>query len=157
MIIEDSGSLTGTITVSSNDNETSTQNINFSNLIPMSGTGVLYQSFPQSNNDTITVKNPSDTILLSMLGNTATNFSIDTDILIDTNLDGIQDNDSDNKEDVSYTDGSVFSMYNIGASNKREHKLRLALMNNGTVTESKVITIILDYIPGALEENVNLT
>jgi hypothetical protein len=92
-----------------------------------------------------------------MLGNTATNYSIDTDILIDTNLDGTQDNDSDNKDDISYTDGSVFSMYNISTSPKREHKIRLALMNNGVVTESKVITIILDYIPGAVEEDINLT
>lgn len=92
-----------------------------------------------------------------MYGNDASNYAIDTNTLIDTSLDGIADNDSDNKDSPSYTDGSPFILYNLGSDNKREHKIQLALIKNGVVTTTKIITVILDYISATVENDINLS
>ncbi len=152
-----SNTMSGILTVSSNDTDISTKSIDFSKIETISWSGVLYQSYPRSNNDIITVKNPSDSILLSMLGNNATNYAIDTDSLIDTNLDGIPDNDQDNKDDASYADGSIFKFHDLGNDNKREHKIRLSLIKDGTVINTRTITIVLEYITNTLEKDLDLT
>lgn len=117
---------------------------------------MIYQSFPRSNNDTITVKNPGDTVTLSMLGNTATNYAIDTDTTIDTSLDGTPDNDADNKDDASYADGSIYTL-NDTNGNKRERTLRLSLIKDGTVISTRTITLVLDYIANTIETNKDLS
>lgn len=145
------------LTVSNTDSDISNVDINFANLETISGTWVLYQSFPRSNNDTITIKNPNDTLMLSMYGNMATNFGIDTNIAIDTNLDGIVDNDIDNKDDASYSDGSIYKMFNLSDNTKREHKIKLALIQDGKVISTRIITIIFDYISDTTESNIDLS
>ncbi len=147
----------GKLSISSNNTESSIANIDFSKIETISGSGVLYQSYPRNINDTITVKNPSDAIIISMFGNNVSNYAIDTDAMIDTSLDGIPDNDSDNKDDASYTDGSPYVIYNIGNNNKREHTLRLALIKDGVVVSTRPITIILDYISSTAEDNIDLS
>ena len=148
---------TGKLTISSNNNETDSINIDFLKIETITGDGLRYQSYPKSNNDVITLKNPTDTIILSMLGNNASNYSIDTNTLIDTSLDGTPDNDSDNKSDPSYTDGWTYSIYNIGSDNKREHKIKLALIKDGAITDTRIITVILDYISATSESDIWLT
>jgi PKD repeat protein len=147
----------GKITVSSDDSEISTTNIDFNSIESISGTGVLYQSFPKSINDTITLKNPGDTVYLSMYGNKATNYTIDTDISIDTNLDGLSDNDIDNKDDASYAEGSPYTIRNFGDRNKRERQIRISTIENGMPTATRTINIVLDYIASTAESSIDLS
>ncbi len=158
-VILDSTNLptTGKLTISSNTSDTSTTDIDLSVLETISGTGVLYQSYPRAVDDTITVKNPGDTLLISMYGNTATNYAIDTDTLIDTSLDGTPDNDADNKLDTSYTDGSTYTFHDLSGTNKRERKIVLSLISSGSVVASRTITVILDYIASTSEADISLT
>lgn len=156
--IIDASSITqsGTLSISSNSTDTDSTTIDFLKTETISGTGLLYQSYPKSINDTITLKNPTDPLTIALFGNDANNFAIDTDIMIDTSLDGTPDNDSDNKLDPSYIDGSPYSFTSIGADNKREHKIKLLLIKNWVVTDSRIITIILDYVSSTAEENIDL-
>ncbi|MBX9809839.1 PKD domain-containing protein [Candidatus Gracilibacteria bacterium] len=149
--------ITGKLTVSNTDSDVASVDIDFSKAEAISGTGILYQSFPRSNNDIITVKNPNDAIMLSMYGNIASNFAIDTDIAIDTNLDGTVDNDIDNKDDASYSDGSAYRIFNIGDNTKREHKIKLALIQDGKVISTRIVTIVFDYISDTIESNLDLS
>ena len=103
------------------------------------------------------MKNPGDTLLISMYGNTATNYAIDTDTLIDTSLDGTPDNDADNKLDTSYTDGSTYTFHDLSGTNKRERKIVLSLISSGSVVASRTITVILDYIASTSEADISLT
>lgn len=81
-----------------------------------------------------------------MYGNAGTNFAIDTDTDMDSNLDGVSDNDIDNKEATSYTDGSVFAIGNFGNSKTKTRKIRLSTYNGSTLLASKVITVNLDFV-----------
>lgn len=158
IVIEDTvGLTTGKLTISSNTNDTSTVDIDLTQLETLSGTGLIYQSYPHATNDTITVKNPGDRVLLSMYGNTATNYAIDIDAMIDASLDGIPDNDVDNKLDTSYNDGSIYSLSELSGTNKREHKIVLSLISSGSVVSTRMITIILDYIASTSESDISLT
>jgi PKD repeat protein/type IV secretory pathway VirB2 component (pilin) len=158
VVINDTGALTtGKLTISSNTSDISTVDIDLKQLETLSGTGLLYQSYPRAINDTITVKNPGDRIFLSMYGNTATNYAIDTDAMIDTSLDGIPNNDVDNKLDTSYNDGSIYSLSDLWVANKREHKMVLSLISSGAVVNTRMITIILDYIASTSESGISLT
>ena len=82
----------GTLTVSNGNTDISTANILASTIetINNSGTDVVYQTSPKAVNDTIHLKSSVDKILLSMLGNkpTITRFAVDTNTLIDSDLDG---------------------------------------------------------------------
>lgn len=145
------------MTISSNDTDISTVDIDLSKLETISGSGLLYQSYPRSTEDVITVKNPSDSVMISMLGNTASNYGIDTDTMIDTSLDGTPDNDIDNKDHISYTDGSIYTFVDLAGSPKREHKIRLTLLKDGSIIATRNITIILDYLASTKEVNIDLT
>ncbi len=92
-----------------------------------------------------------------MLGNTASNYGIDTDTMIDTSLDGTPDNDIDNKDHISYTDGSIYTFVDLAGSPKREHKIRLTLLKDGSIIATRNITIILDYLASTKEVNIDLT
>ena len=157
VMIESASGTTGKLTISSNDTDVSTTDIDLSKIETISGTGVLYQSYPRAINDTIKVKNPSDAVLISMFGNIASNYAIDTDTMIDTSLDGTPDNDADNKEDASYADGSVYTLHDLASSNKKERKIQLSLVKDGSVIATRTITIILDYIASTSEAGIDLT
>ncbi len=157
MIDSASGVTTGKLTITSNTSDTSTTDIDLTQLETISGTGVLYQSYPRAIDDTITIKNPGDTLLISMYGNTANNYAIDTDALIDTSLDGIPDNDVDNKLDGSYVDGSPYTFHDLSSTNKREHKIVLSLVSSGSVVATRIITVVLDYIASTSEADVSLS
>lgn len=142
----------GTLLVSSNDTDISQVEIilkDFENVeAPADGNGIIYQSFPRAVNDTITIKDPSEKIKISMYGNTATNFAIDsnTDLDTDGKFDGITDNDVDNRETSSYTDGSVFVISDFEQTRTRERKVKLTLYNGTTPIATKTITLVFDFI-----------
>lgn len=95
--------------------------------------GISIQTYPQIDADTITLKSPTDTLILSAFGNDGTQYSIDTDTKIDSDLDGIGDNDSDNKDTPSYTDGSAFVMTRLGESKIRTRQMKISVIKNGAV------------------------
>lgn len=113
------------LTVSDESSNSDSIDIDLTKPESISGTGVVYQSYPRATNDTITVKNPSDIIRISLLGNTGSTFAIDTDTTIDSSLDGIANNDADNRDAPSYTDGQIYSLQDLSNSPKRDHQVRL--------------------------------
>ena len=157
LLDETMSSMSGRLTISYNDTDVSNLDIDLSKIESISWSWLLYQSFPKSINDTITVKNPNDTIMLAMLWNNGSIYSIDTDTLIDSNLDSIPDNDDDNKDDASYTDGSLYTLKNLDSRTKREQKIRLTIKKDGNIVASKDITIILDYISASEEKWIDLS
>jgi len=149
--------MSGQLTISNDDTDLSIIDIDLSKIETISGSGLLYQSFPKSNNDIITIKNQNDTVMLSMLGNEGDSYSIDDDILIDSNLDSIADNDDDNKDDPSYTDGSLYIFQNLDSKNKRERKIQLTVKKNGAIISTRTVTIVLDYIAAEAEKGIDLS
>lgn len=145
-----SGDIVGTLLVSNAGTEKSVYTIKKADLITLNSTsGINYQSSPKATNDTITIHNQSDRLALSMIGNkrNITNYAIDTDIRVDSDLDGIPDNDIDNKSHNSYTDWSLFSINDFADSRIRERKIRITLFDGVTKVETKDITLILDFLP----------
>lgn len=141
----------GTLHVSGNDTDISTANISLRELetIETSGSGVAFQSFPRANNDTITISDPSQALKIAFYGNKATNYAIDTNLDMDgmgENMDGIPDNDIDNRNSSSYTDGSVFVINDFGQATTRERKMRITLYDGITPIATRTITVILDFI-----------
>lgn len=139
----------GTLTVSNNGSDVDTANIQLSDIEEVTGSGIYYQSSPKAENDTIHVKGSSDKVLLSFLGNTASRYAIDTNTEIDSDLDGIPDNDADNKDLASYNDGSVFVMKDFNAVRGHEQKIKITPFQGNTPIASKIITLIFDFVPEA--------
>lgn len=141
----------GTLTVSNGNADISTANILASTIetINNSGTDVVYQTSPKAVNDTIHLKSSVDKILLSMLGNkpTITRFAVDTNTLIDSDLDGKWDNDSDNKDLPSFQDGTVFSITDLNINRGREQNIKITLYQGNTPVSSKTLRVIFDFIP----------
>ncbi len=148
-----SGSTTpGTLRVSHGEADTSTYTLSLENkitLTPWSG-GVIYQSSPRSTDDIIHIKWQSDKLVLSLIGNTATTYKIDSDIRIDNDLDGVPDNDIDNKDHTSYTDGSAYIISDFADTRVRERTIRVSLISGGVVTASKDISVVFDFIAEGL-------
>jgi PKD repeat protein len=156
----DSGSTLSTVKLTVSDESSNTDSIDIDLTKPeiISGTGVAYQSYPRAINDTITVKNPSDIVRISLLGNTGSTFAIDTNTTIDSSLDGIADNDADNRDDASYTDGQIYSLQDIANSPKRDHQVRLMTQGvDGKIIASRIIYIVLDYIASTSESWADLS
>jgi hypothetical protein len=146
------------LTVSDESSNTDSIDIDLSKPESINGTGVLYQSYPRAINDTITVKNPSDIVRISLLGNTGSTFAIDTDTTIDSSLDGVADNDADNRDTPSYTDGEMYLLQDLTTSQKRDHQVRLMTQGvDGTIIASRIVHIVLDYIASTSESGVDLS
>lgn len=118
----------GTLSISNRESDINTADIKISDIEDISSmSGLLYQSSPKAESDTIHIKSSAEKILLSMIGNSATRYAVDTDITIDSDLDGIPDNDADNKDLPSHNDGSVFVMKDFTSSRGREQKMKITL------------------------------
>lgn len=138
---------TSLLTVNAWDNETSSVEITsgmIQNII--NSDSISIQTSPLIAGDLVTLKSRWDKILLGAFWNDGTQYSIDTDTKIDSDLDGIGDNDADNKNTPSYTDGSVYMIDSYLDSKVRNHQIKITISKNGTVIGSKVINVILDYI-----------
>ena len=166
--IDNDGNI-GTLQIINNDTEFKDVKINVKNFKTIT-TGaeneVNYQSFPVADNDTITLKDSSETIKLSLYGNNATIYAIDTDTNMDSSndfagnngLDGISDNDIDNISSASYRDGSLFVIKNFAQSTSRNRTIKITLYKGSTPVASKNINVLLDFIPEnpQSEENNNI-
>jgi hypothetical protein len=109
VLVDPSDATTAKLEISSNNNEVAQTELNLATVETIaSGSGIAYQSYPKAINDTITVKNPGDTVSISLYGNTADSYAIDTDTSIDTLLNGNTEDDADNMDTPSYKDGSVY-------------------------------------------------
>lgn len=141
---------TVSLTVNAGENETSTTDIKQSDIVTLSGSsesGVLYQTFPESQSGVITVNSAWQKVIISLFGNTSgDNFAIDTNTKIDSDLDGTPDNDIDNKNSVSYTDGSAFEIPNLDDTPTREQQVKLTVLKNGVPVGTQILTIVRSYI-----------
>lgn len=135
------------ITISSGDSDTSTADIDMKDVREVTWSWVSYQSVPLAIDNTIHVTWPGEKVLISLVWNTATRYSIDEDTSIDSDLDGISDNDTDNKDSPSYTDWSVYSFQDFSTTGNRTRKVKLSLFEGNTPLYSEIITIVFDYIP----------
>lgn len=89
-----------------------------------------------------------------MYGNGGNEYIIDTDTKIDSDLDAIPDNDKDNKETPSYTDGSVFSIGNITDVKTRKREMKITIVgDDGKIIGTKTLEVVFDYIPDVADEN----
>ncbi len=136
------------LTVNSKDNESSSTAITLEGITDISSsTGeVQYQSSPETINDTIRIQNKSEHILLGLFGNAnATEYAIDTDTKIDSDMDGIPDNDFDNKDTPSFSNGSAY-LVDTSEARARERIMKISLLKNGNVIATKTITVVFEYI-----------
>ncbi len=108
--------------------------------------GIVVYSFPEIVNEEIILKTPNQKVYV-YLGESKWNFThygVDFDIAIDSDLNGGKDDDIDNKNDPSYTDGVPLE---ITLNDSREQKVRVMLLRaDGGVIDSKDITIVKQYI-----------
>lgn len=152
----------GTMQVSSNDTDISSADILASNIEPVTASqsgAIVYQSFPKATNDVIKISDPSEVVKISLYGNTGTAFAIDSDMDMDgsgDNMDGITDNDVDNRDSASYKDGSVFTISDFGYAKTRERKVKITSFDGVTPKQTKIITLILDFIPETKAEDTTL-
>lgn len=143
----------GTLQISSNDTDISSADIilkNIETITPSENGEIVYQSFPKAENDVITISDPSQVVRLSLFGNKATAYAIDTDLDMDgtgDNMDGVTDNDIDNREHQSYQDGSLFTISDFSYARTRERKIKITLYDGVTPTKTKTIKLLLDFIP----------
>lgn len=141
------------LTINSDANESSSVELKKEWIIDISSFSglVQYQSYPIAENDTIHIQNRSQNILLGLFGNTnVTEYSIDTDTKIDSDLDGSTDNDIDNQDTASYSNGSAF-LVELGEARARERTMKITLMKNGSILGTKIITVIFDFVANTAE------
>ncbi|MBP9779181.1 PKD domain-containing protein [Candidatus Gracilibacteria bacterium] len=136
----------GKLTVSTIEGDTDSINLNTKDIGEQQGSGLKFQSFPSSIDNTIHVSGPGERVLVSLIGNEGTRFVIDDDTSIDSSLDGMVDNDEDNKDTASYTDGSVYSIQDFSVAGNRSRTVKLSVYNGDTLVDSDTIKIIFDYI-----------
>jgi PKD repeat protein len=141
------GDILGTLTVSSNNADIDSADLQMSIITSLSASsGSSVQSYPEIIDKTIHIASAGDRILLSMLGNTATSYVIDSDTSIDSDLDGIPDNDIDNVGTPSYTDGSVYVIRDFEERGKKTRTMKIVMKSGNEIMKSENITIVFDYI-----------
>jgi PKD repeat protein len=145
-----SGSATlGTLRVSHGETDTSSYTLSLADKISLSSGsgGLAYQSSPRAIDNTIHIRWQSDKLILSLIGNSATTYKIDTDIRIDSDLDGVPDNDVDNKDHASYTDGSTYVIGDFADARIRDRTIRVTIVNNTATVSTEDIHLVLDFVP----------
>lgn len=140
-----------TLRVTSNGTDVSTATLSQSDLIHLSSTpgNINFQSSPVAVDGIIHVSGPGEKILLSLVGNTGTRYQIDTDTRIDSNLDGVPDNDIDNKDSASYNDGSIYAIADTSDTRIRNRTIRVSIYSGNELVGTKDIPVVFDFIPEA--------
>ncbi len=136
------------LTVSSLWSETSELEITpalVTSLAPTAPWVLSIQTFPKVESGSVVLKSRGDKLLLSLFGNDATEYRIDTDTKIDSDLDGVTDNDADNKDSPSYKDGSAF-LVNLSEAKTHTRDMKVTALKNGVTVWSATLSIVLDYI-----------
>jgi PKD repeat protein len=147
-LLSGSGSL-GNLTVKSGSAEISTADItnDLIQKVEKSQSGINVQSYPAIVWDTITISSPTDKVLLSLHGNNGKEYLIDTDTKVDSDLDAIGNNDKDNKDTPSYTDGSVYAITGLSDTKNRTRMVKIGIIgDDGAMLWTKDITLVFDYI-----------
>lgn len=151
----------GNMIVSNGENETSNIDISTQSLLPIAASNtkdsVTVQSSHEIKDNGIIIKDPSDILRLSFLGNNATHYAVDIDTAVDSDLDGIPDNDIDNKNTASYTAGTAFSIADFAYSQKRNRTIKVTLFNGSTPVATRNIQLVLDFLPEASKQTPETT
>jgi hypothetical protein len=120
---------------------------------------IIYFSYPANANDVIHIENSADKLYL-YLGESkggATKYGIDTDISVDSNLNGDLTDDIDNKGTDSSVNGSVFVLKSSDITAK-EKTMRLSLYDSSNVIiASKDIKVVYKFNSGSTTESLSGT
>ncbi len=112
-------------------------------------------SVPDLRQGAITIERP-DQPLYIYLGKSKGNiarYEIDTDVTLDSNLNGTPDDDADNSNTASLTDGSPYVIRNISDTDP-SRTMRIALYDeDGNLIDDEEIEIILAYNAPSLAES----
>jgi PKD repeat protein len=134
------------LTVSTIEWDNDSVNLNTKDIWEQQWSGLKFQSFPSSIDNTIHVSWPGERVLVSLIWNEWTRFVIDDDTSIDSSLDWTVDNDEDNKDTSSYTDGSVYSIQDFSVAGNKSRTIKLSVYNWDILVDSDTIKIVFDYI-----------
>ena len=125
--------------------------------IKKSTDNVIYFSYPSADNDVIHITNNTDKLYL-YLGEskgTIAKYGIDTDVSLDSNLNGNPADDIDNKGTDSSVNGNVFVIKSSDVTAK-EKTMRLSLYDsNNTVIGTKDIKIVYDFVTSPSAESLS--
>ena len=121
------------------------------NKVKKSTDKLIYFTYPAADQDTVHIQSPSDKLYI-YLGESKNSgvakYGIDTDIAVDSNLNGDPADDLDNKGSDSALNGSVFAIKSndVTAITKT---MRLSLYDaNNTVIATKDLKVVYDFVTG---------
>ncbi len=109
---------------------------------------IIYFSYPSADGDTIHIRDGAEKLYLYLGESVGTigKYGIDTDIAVDSNLNGDPTDDIDNKGTDSSINGSVFVLKNSDVTAK-EKTMRLSLYDsNNAIIATKDVTIVYDFV-----------
>lgn len=108
--------------------------------------GISYLTYPEAVNDIVTVWYPGQKVMLALWMNPWNRYSIDTNTAIDTDLDGVPDNDEDNKWTDSYNNGAPFFISRGERPLARKQNVKITIYESGKIVGTKMITLIFPFI-----------
>lgn len=109
---------------------------------------IIYFTFPASDNDEIHIQDSTEKLYIYMgeSKGTIAKYGIDTDVLVDSNLNGDPADDIDNKGTDSSINGSVFALSSSDVTAK-EKNMRLSLYDSSNaVIATKDIKVMYDFV-----------
>lgn len=110
-------------------------------------------TYPNTEDDTVHIKDPGEKFFIYMgesKGN-PTRYTIDTDIKVDSNLNGDPADDIDNKGTDSSVNGSTFVVKGFDLTSQ-EKTVRLSIYDaNNTLIATKDIKMVFDYADASAE------
>ena len=125
--------------------------------IKKSTDSIIYFSYPSADNDVIHITNSTDKLYL-YLGEskgTIAKYGIDTDVSLDSNLNGNPADDIDNKGTDSSISGNVFVIKSSNVTAK-EKTMRFSLYDsNNTIIGTKDIKVVYDFVTSPSAESLS--
>ncbi|HRI36859.1 MAG TPA: PKD domain-containing protein [bacterium] len=120
--------------------------------------GVISFVYPRSKGGTVTLDREGQGLVIylgeskSASGKTIARYEIDTNTAVDSNLNGSPNDDADNSETPSVTDGSPFVIRTFSTTGDRV-SMRFSLYDaDGTVIDSEDLEVVLAYRQPKLDE-----
>lgn len=118
---------------------------------------IVYFSYPSADDDVIHIQDSTEKLYLYLGESKGTigKYGIDTDIFVDSSLNGDPADDIDNKGTPSSVNGNVFALKSSDVTAK-EKTMRLSLYDaNNTVIATKDIKIIYDFVSSLSTESLS--
>lgn len=118
---------------------------------------IIYFSYPSADNDVIHIQDSTEKlyIYLGESKGTIAKYGIDTDVSVDSSLNGDPADDIDNKGTDSSVNGNVFALKSSDVSAK-EKIMRLSLYDsNNAVIATKDIKVIYDFVASVSTESLS--